>query len=554
MFPRRILVVEDSSNLREDIVSILKFNGYEVEEAANGRLGLNAISKNLPDLIICDVTMPELDGFELLRCVRENSKTAYIPFIFLSARTLESNVRKGMELGADDYLSKPFQTNQLLQTIRARFERQKQIISVTASKESSEENPVDENYILQLINNQSRRPEPGGLLFLQLDRFDHYIQGILEMLEGPELISTHLKNSFEKSTDMIHMHSNIFIFYIYGNDAETVARTAISNLKKPLNAGKYPLRLTVFGGFIRFELEADFKEVVQSAYRAFLRARQTGVDLAVSSEEDKRFLEDQKVIRRDLPNALNRGEFHLYYQPQMDIRTGAITGVESLLRWIHPERGILSPAVFLSEVMKMGARNKLCEWIIEEAISMGIRTREKLNNPLITSINVTAEDLENPHLIDCMSMLMEKYKVPPDSIELELTEGTIMKNLDSSRSALECLHDMGIILAIDDFGSGYSSLAYLRHLPVDRLKIDRAFIQDLEKDRSAQRILAAILDLGKDLGLEIIAEGIETEGQLRIARDLGVDLAQGFLVARPMSEPSLLEFLRNHHTVQFDPA
>jgi len=252
----------------------------------------------------------------------------------------------------------------------------------------------------------------------------------------------------------------------------------------------------------------------------------------------------------ELRQAIERGELELYYQPKIDFRTGDLVGAEALGRWNHPTDGILGPNVFIPLAEESGLINQLSDWVLEQGTNQ-LRSWLSKDYKLILALNLSVKDLMAEELHSKLEALMRRHSLPKNVLELEITETTLMSHPELISAELVKIKSMGVSIAIDDFGSGYSSLNYLKRLPVDVLKIDRSFIQDIETGPSDSAIVSGIVGLAQSLGMKTVAEGVETDVQREILGKLGCDSFQGYLVAKPLPAGDFEEqFL--HKTVTTD--
>jgi diguanylate cyclase len=247
---------------------------------------------------------------------------------------------------------------------------------------------------------------------------------------------------------------------------------------------------------------------------------------------------EQVELLRDLRVALTQHQLELYYQPKVHAPTGEITGAEALLRWNHPQRGMVSPAVFVPIAERHGLIGELGEWVIDEACLQARAWRDQ-GLRMRVAINLSVHQLRRPDLPDRIAAALERHQINPDLLTCEITESVAMEDSDTTMKIFERLAEIGVHISIDDFGTGYSSLSYLRKLPVGELKIDRSFVLDLETSGDACAVVEAVVKLAHTLGLKVVAEGVETEGQNRILRSFGCDQLQGYLFAKPMSAKAL---------------
>jgi EAL domain-containing protein (putative c-di-GMP-specific phosphodiesterase class I) len=247
---------------------------------------------------------------------------------------------------------------------------------------------------------------------------------------------------------------------------------------------------------------------------------------------------------RELRHAIDRNEFVLMYQPQVDLASGRISGAEALVRWNHPERGQLVPAQFIQLAEETGLIERLGEWIIREACAQFQRWhRAGVGLPRL-GINVSPRQFRQPAFSDSLHAIIGESGVPPEMFEIEITESLFLESTSLTEMVLARLKSIGVLIALDDFGTGYSSLAYLRRFPVDIVKIDRSFVKDLPADKGSATITAAIIGMAHALGMEIVAEGVETAEQMEFLRGLRCECVQGYHVSIPLAPDDLVQFIK----------
>lgn len=299
--------------------------------------------------------------------------------------------------------------------------------------------------------------------------------------------------------------------------------------------------------------------LIRRAYTAMLRAREKGRSVYCyysTGLNDQAF--SRLLMENNLRIALQREEFCLHYQPQADLASGRIVGFEALLRWRHPDIGVISPAEFVPIIEEIGLIAPLSEWVLRTACAQNRACREANFPPMRTAVNLSPRQLYQPGLAEIVGRVLEETGLAPHCLELELTEGALVRNVPATADTLAALNGMGVQIAIDDFGIGYSSLSYLRHFPINRLKIDKTFVDSINTDRNNEAISRAIITLAHSLRLTVIAEGVESEEQLELLRALGCDEVQGYLVSRPVSAEGLMRLLADdaggsRHGVPADP-
>lgn len=289
---------------------------------------------------------------------------------------------------------------------------------------------------------------------------------------------------------------------------------------------------------------ASAKILLRRAYTAMLRAREKGRNVYrfySSSLNDRAF--SRLLLENNLRVALEREDFSLHYQPQVDIVSGRIVGFEALLRWRHPEFGLISPAEFVPIIEEIGLIAPLSEWVLRTACAQNRAFREANFPPMTTAVNLSPRQLYQPDLAEIVGRVLTETGMEPHSLELELTEGALVRNVAATANTLRDLNCMGVKIAIDDFGIGYSSLSYLRHFPINKLKIDKTFVDSITTDPSNEAISRAIITLAHSLRITVVAEGVETAEQLEMLRSMGCDEAQGYLISRPINADDLTRLL-----------
>ncbi|MEG3933428.1 MULTISPECIES: EAL domain-containing response regulator [unclassified Microcoleus] len=394
---KKILVIEDEQVIRENILKLLKAEGFDVTGAENGSQGLYAAVSNVPDVIICDVMMPELDGYGVLVALRSNPVTATVPFVFLTGKADRCEMRQGMELGADDYLTKPFTKAELVGAISSRLKKQ-------------------------------------------------------------EAVAEQYNTLRSQSSELIQ-------------DADKLDR-----------------------------------------------------------------------IKTSLCDALEREEFQVYYQPQVNVHTGKIISAEALVRWLHPEKGLISPAEFIPQAEATGFIVQLGEWVLQTACRQ-MQVWQNAGFPLRIAVNLSPRQFHQPDLSSRVAHILAETGLQASSLELELTESLMVEDAESAIATLQHLKNLGVCISLDDFGTGYSSLSYLTQYPFDTLKIDRCFISNITDGCTNAAIVKAIIEMAHSLCLEVIAEGVETEAEKDFLWRYKCDIMQGYLFSPPLAAADFEQLL-----------
>jgi len=318
-------------------------------------------------------------------------------------------------------------------------------------------------------------------------------------------------------------------------DAETVAERIIASLREPFLVGERELHAAVSIGLASGADAADIDQLLRNADLAMYRAKQAGGGgLAAYDPEMLTGLVQRLELEADLRLALERDELTLHYQPTVDLAGGDITGFEALVRWRHPTRGMVSPLDFIGIAETTGLIVPLGRWVLTEACRQAVEWGAGRTRRLKMAVNVSVRQFDHGDLSVMVAEVLAETGMPVDQLVLEMTESVLLTDTDENLTQLQRLKALGVTLAMDDFGTGYSSLAYLRRYPMDILKIDRSFVDRLGGDREDEALVRTIIRLGKNLGMQTVAEGIEDAVQLAALQEMNCDYGQGFFLSRPL--------------------
>ena len=389
-----------------------------------------------------------------------------------------------------------------------------------------------------------------AVMIMDLDRFKE-VNDTLGHASGDELlkqVGLRLRDSLRESDTVARLGGDEFgVLLPKVVDAEAavaVARKLRTTLEEPFTLHGLALRMEASIGIALFpDHGSDVQSLLQRADVAMYVAKEHPSGCEVYARERDEYSPDRLTLLTELRRAIDRGQLFLHYQPKADLRTGDIQGVEALVRWQHPERGMIPPDEFIPPAQKTGVITPLTMFVLDEALRQ-CRTWALQGMELCVAVNLSTRNLLDVHLPDTVGELLARWEVPARLLELEITESTILADPVRAMQILSRLDEMGIRLAIDDFGTGYSSLAYLKRLPVDELKIDKSFILGMEENENDAVIVRSTIDLGRNLGLRVVAEGVETAKAWNRLVSLGCDIAQGYYLSRPVPADQLTEWLR----------
>ncbi len=272
---------------------------------------------------------------------------------------------------------------------------------------------------------------------------------------------------------------------------------------------------------------------------------------------EKKFTQDDTVehikIANEFQDAFGKGEISLHYQPIIQMKTGVITGFEALMRWEHPERGFISPNIFIPIAEESGLILEASRWALREGCKAlhRIEGHVSYDHKLFMSVNFSSKDFASDDFVDGLYTITSESDIQADQIHIEITERLLMNQPENARETLQMCQKAGMSIAIDDFGTGYSSLSYLHYFPIDTLKIDRSFVSEMHKEENSMALIKSIIALGKNMKMKIIAEGVEELEEAQALRELGCDMAQGYYFARPLPEQEIIEFLLKSNPIAF---
>jgi len=399
-----------------------------------------------------------------------------------------------------------------------------------------------EDRISQAIEVCRRSGSRCAVLFVDLDRFKT-VNDSLGHFYGDELlraVADRLRSTMRSEDTVSRLGGDEFVVLLrhVGEDQDTaiVAQKVVEVLSAPVLVHGQELCVTPSVGVTIFpDHGASAQQLITNADAAMYHVKKSGRNgFRLFAPDMSTFFPDRLALENDLRKALDRRELELHYQPKVDVRTGATTGMEALVRWRHPERGLIMPTEFVPLAEETGLIIPLGQWVLREACRQNKAWQDQGLPPLRVAINISVVQLRHDDLADSVARALRETGLDPRFLEIEITESVVMQNASTALFMLDRLSQMGIHLAVDDFGTGYSSLSYLKRFPLNTLKIDRSFIRDLSTDHNDALIVQAIIALAHSLKLEVVAEGVENEAQLDVLQSYGSDQYQGYLRSRPL--------------------
>jgi diguanylate cyclase (GGDEF)-like protein len=562
----RIMLVDDEpANLQA--LSALLGEDYDILTADDGEAAYQALlsmrDRDGIALVISDQRMPRLTGTELLERLK-----ALMPRTLRIVLTGYSDLQAILDaLNRAEiyrYVSKPVDRDYMLLTVKRAVEayqlRQRVDQTNRTLQHQALHDPLtglpnrrslDADLAAALTPGQAE-PAPLAFLMMELDRFKPVVAGHGHAF-GDELLvaaSRRLQDTAQRLQDVLpgtriyRFDGAVFAALLPAPGgraaADCLAQAMIESLQEPLEIRGVVLYLNLKLGFgLHPEHGADAAGLMRNTDAAFSRATQVAGSCAIAYRpEMNQRSERMLTLEQDLRGAARRGELRLLYQPQVDLQTGRLLGVEALLRWQHPRYGLVSPVDFIPLAETNGHIVALGRWVLGEACRQATSWRAA-GLPLVVAVNISAGQFHHPDFLQHVRGALAEHGLPPQALELEITESVSVVDVGHCIEVMKALRAMGLQLSIDDFGTGYSSLTYLKSFPLDNLKIDQSFVQPMLNHPDDEAIARTIVTLGHTLGLKVIAEGVETEGHLHKLRELGCDVVQGYHFARPLPAAEL---------------
>jgi diguanylate cyclase (GGDEF)-like protein len=404
----------------------------------------------------------------------------------------------------------------------------------------------------QAVSRHRRAGTQLAILFMDVDRFK-VINDSLGHEVGDSLlrqVADRLREHSREGDMVARMGGDEFVVLIENHDnlqdLSTCARRLVEQLGAPYALGRRDYHVTLSIGISVFPSDGnDSQALLKAADVAMYRAKASGRNNHLFYSPSMNVHTAERLeLESDLRHALERGEFLLHYQPKVDIATGLITGIEALLRWEHPLRGLISPMDFIPIAEETGLIVPIGEWVLATACARNKVWQDQGLGKLSVAVNLSARQFADPMLLPKLTRIIHESGLDPSSLELEITESVVMSHGECAVAALEKLKSIGVLIAIDDFGTGYSSLAYLKRFPIDILKVDRSFIRDIPSDSGDMKITRAIIAMAHSLRLKVVAEGVETQDQLTFLRAQHCDSVQGYFLHRPLPEEEVTRVLK----------
>lgn len=603
--PKVLLVNDDAASVLALESLLTSAHEYEIVTAHSGREALRQVLIHEFAVILLDVSMPEMDGFETAEAIHSHPRSASTPIIFVTAYYADEITRlKGYQKGAVDYLFTPVipqilqskvavfvelakkrleleqktqQLEALAQDLRIQRLQDLERINAALEEEIVERRQAEQRAhelatrdpLTRLANRRSfierleylvahagRRNERLALLFLDLDKFKS-VNDTLGHEVGDQLliqIADRL-NAAVRATDMVARLGGDELVVLLealadSTDATRIAKKIAYAIAEPYHIGPHKVTTSASIGISVYPQDgASAQELMKNADLAMYHAKQQKRgSIQFFHEEINAKMLERVQFEQELRLAIEREEFELHYQPKVEIASGRVVGVEALLRWRHPRLGLIATAEFIAAATESQLLVPLGEWVISTACAQARRWLDAGLETVPIAVNVNMQQLQ-ADLPVIIGNMLRKYDIPSSCLQLEITESLLILDLEKAASVLQQISDSGVLIAVEDFGTGYTPPSLLKTLPIGILKIDQSFVRNLEEDAEDAAIVSALIAMARALALRVVAEGVESEKQLAMLKSMGCDEYQGYLFSEPMPPDELLQrLLESRHT------
>jgi diguanylate cyclase len=571
MHKSSILVIDDEPDNFDVIETLLSTRetlgqgnqDYDLHYAANGKDAIASLETFQPDLILLDVMMPEMDGMEFCRRIKAMPKWSAVPIIVVTALTAKKDLAQCLFAGADDFISKPVNRLELNARVRSmiRIHQQyqqlaifnTQLESMVQKRTAQLQKMLLEDALTKLpsrtclVQKLKERLQAGesslALVYLDCDQFK-LVNGSFGHAVGNQLliaIAQRLQQHLSPKDLLARMGGDEFCFLLHQIDEESsiepFLQKILQSFTQPFAVANCEIFITVCMGIaLGKNCDRKAEELLQDADTAMYQAKSRGKDNhQIFDRQMHLAMFNRLILENDLQRALEQQEFMLNYQPIIELQTQKLVGFEALVRWQHAERGMVSPEEFIPSMETTGLIVPVGMLVFKQACQQLYIWQQQGWTELTMSVNLSVRQFSCATLIADIDRILAQTQVNPANVKLEITESAIMDSAETAIAITKELRSRQIQISIDDFGTGYSSLGYLHRFPVDNLKIDRSFVNQIQSENRNYHVVDTIIALSDQLGLAVIAEGVETKAQLEWLQKIGCKYGQGYLFSKPLT-------------------
>ncbi len=543
-----VLIADDDKSTRLTIAEALRSDGIHIEHASNGQESVIKFQQVKPDLVIMDAMMPIMNGFDACRKIRSLTEGQSTPILIITALENDETIECAFRSGAADFIPKPINLSVLRQRVkRVLAARQSEMrVEQLAYSDPLTGLPNRMAFAARLQQDLAyarRNHNKLAIMFIDIDHFKD-VNDNLGHAAGDELLkmlAERVAGCVRSEDTLARLGGDEFVVVLSSvhspNGANIAAGNILKALSHPFDINGTEIFVGASIGISIYPDDGENKEaLIKNADTAMYRAKAGGRNNSQFYTSDMSASISKRVeLETDIRKLIEGDELVLYFQPQECLRSGTIIGAEALIRWHHPTRGFLLPAEFINVAEEAGLIDKIGLWVLRTACQQFHTWRTDKGFHGRVAVNVSARHFMAPKFVNQINDCLDWSGLEAEALELEITEHTILEHADETIAKLKELDAMGITIAIDDFGVGFSSFNYLRRMPVQVLKIDASFIRDIPEDRASAAVVDGMIKLGHNLNLDVVAEGIENEVQYQFVQQKQCDAAQGYYISKPLT-------------------
>ena len=561
-----VMLIVDDVEINRAILRQFFKNEYIFVEAANGQEALDVLERQRVDIVLLDMVMPVMDGFQLLTIMKQQEKFSDIPVVVTTVRNEGDSEVKAMELGADDFVTKPY--NPTIVRIRVHNVMARREVEWSRLEQAAKDFKIMEmraamehDSLTGLLKRESFYTQTATLLQNNADKeyaivyFDiSYFKSINDLfhVEMGNLVLKNAASYFELITSGVGLAARLEAdhFAICMPIEDLHMDAVMQGLDDAMSRISIAHSITFYAGVYKVaNVYLSVEKMCDMAHMALYTVK--GKPVQRYTEYDEKMesrIEEERMVVREMEFALSEKQFKVYLQPIYSVSEERCVAAEALVRWIHPTRGLIPPDHFIGIFERNGFIQKLDRYVWE-TVCMLQQNRIMTGKSLIPiSVNVSRINFYNVDFVNELKGLVHKYHVGSDALRFEITETAYMENPQQLLSVMKELQKEGFVFLMDDFGSGYSSLNMLKNVPVDILKLDMGFMRDLDKNDKVEYIIKAVVQMAKNLKMDMVCEGVETSCQLEFLKSIGCDKIQGYYFSKPLPVDEFTEWISNFET------
>lgn len=552
-----ILLADDDPSIRLMIRHVLESEDYDIVEAADGLEAIKAVEKHHPALILLDAVMPGLDGFTTCEQIKDKGFTD-IPVIMITGLDDDASVERAYDVGAIDFITKPIKWAVLKHRVKSVVakvvaERKVKLLAYRDSLTDLPNRLLFADRLEQAIVRAERHRDSVALMLIDIDDFK-LVNDSFGHDAGDKLIQAvgyMLSKSLRRADTVARLGGDEFAVIVEGisgpEDAIAIADNLTTMLAHNVKLDDQETYTSASVGIAVFPEDGkDARTLLRNADTAMFRAKEKGRHCFQFYKPEMSVTAMERLdLENSMRKALENGELVIHYQPTVDLHKNDVDSVEALVRWQHPDKGIINPDDFIPVAEDCGLILPIGEWMIETVCKQLRAWDEAGLKGQKISINIAPRQFRDQDVVELFREHLSENNIDASSITVEITESTLIENIGEVERVLNELHNMGMRLALDDFGTGFASLAYLKDFPVDIVKIDQSFIDGIPESEDDCTIVNAIAGLTRGLKLKLLAEGVENVRQLDMLKGLGCQLGQGFYWSKALPADQYEQFYLN---------